>query len=227
MANPEFSVGVIWIKFEIIAKLPCRLYGLRAGFLRCLRVTTAVLSWKYVYMVKRFCCKRLEDMKSQRKSSKSTAKNWLYWVCECQSKRFHGTGNSITASRSYPRISSFSLYSWHMLFLSVAFTKRAVIPAYSSGLETATTLTVTCPDDGFLDLTAKLVQGTTMLSMSYFGSYPQLGQQHYPFSSSSIPDTVFHSWRVQSNLFVWNSIKVFLVSECRGTLTALGSRFCL
>ena len=89
----------------------------------------------------------------------------LWWVWGCQSKCVLGTDNSLTLSGMFPRFSPFAFISWNVLFLSDTFSKGTVISARSPCSEIAVKLVASRPEDAFIDLTANLILGVTILTL--------------------------------------------------------------
>ena len=85
-------------------------------------------------------------------------------VCDCQLKCVLETDNSVISSGMFPRVSSFALNSWTVLFLSDTFSIEAIIPIRSYRSEIAVTLVMSRSKDAFNDVTANSNLGVTILS---------------------------------------------------------------
>ena len=84
-------------------------------------------------------------------------------LCGCRWKCVSGIDNSLTSSRIWFRVSSFTFNSWIVLFFPDKFSGVSVIPMCFPRSELAITLVASRPHDAFFDLIANSTLGWIIL----------------------------------------------------------------
>ena len=123
------------------------------------------------------------------------------------------TGSSSTASGIFPRVSSFTIFSWNVSFSWGTFSMQEVILTCSRCSDFPVTLAASHPADAFLDLTANSIPGVIRLSfLVKMGSWTL---------SSNVSSISFFSLSIPSITHLSNVWKSVVFSLLAGTLSLI------